>query len=164
MCTPTRTALLTGRYWSRFGNTTAQNEQVLPFGTVTIASAFQDSGYATFVSGKWHLGSLKKWGPLRSWFSKFSRLSGWRSRPWNHLYKPGPCSVTWHRNDELIKQEGHVTDLITEETVRFIEKKREEPFFIYVPFTAPHIPIDEPQKWLNRCKHIPEGEDSMPPA
>ena len=156
MCTPTRTALLTGRYWSRFGNTTAQNEQVLPFGTVTIASAFRDSGYATFISGKWHLGSLKKWGPLQFGFQNSHGSLAGGVNPWNHLYKPGPYSVTWHRNDELIKQEGHVTDLITEETVRFIEKKREEPFFIYVPFTAPHIPIDEPQKWLNRCKHIPE--------
>ena len=66
---------------------------------------------------------------------------------------------------ELIKQEGHVTDLITEETVRFIEKKREEPFFIYVPFTAPHIPIDEPQKVAQSLQaYPPKSEDSMPPA
>lgn len=156
MCTPTRAALLTGRYWSRFGCTSAQNELVLPFGTVTLASTLKANGYDTFISGKWHLGSKKKWGPLQFGFRRSHGSLAGGVNPWNHLYKPGAYSVTWHRDDELIEQEGHVTDLIAEETVRFIEEKREGPFFAYVPFTAPHVPIDEPQKWLDRCKHLPE--------
>ncbi len=156
MCTPTRAALLTGRYWSRFGNTTAQNELVLPFGTATLASALKSKGYDTFISGKWHLGSKKKWGPLQFGFRRSHGSLAGGVNPWNHLYKPGPYSVTWHRDDELIEQEGHVTDLITEETIRFIEQKRDGPFLAYVPFTAPHVPIDEPRKWLDRCQHIPK--------
>ena len=156
MCTPTRAALLTGRYWSRFGCTSAQNELVLPFGTATLASALKANGYDTFISGKWHLGSLKKWGPLQFGFRRSHGSLAGGVNPWNHLYKPGPYSVTWHRNDELIEEKGHVTDLIPEETVRFIEQKRDGPFMAYVPFTAPHVPIDEPQKWLDACRHIPQ--------
>lgn len=156
MCTPTRAALLTGRYWSRFGNTSAANNQVLPFETVTLASALKNSGYDTFISGKWHLGSMKKCGPLQFGFRRSHGSLAGGVNPWNHLYKPGPYSVTWHRNDTLIEQEGHVTDLITSETIKFIEEKRDGPFLVYVPFTAPHVPIDEPRKWLDRCKDIPK--------
>jgi len=155
MCTPTRAALLTGRYWSRFGNTTAINTQVLPLGTVTLASALKNTGYDTFISGKWHLGSMKKCGPLQFGFRRSHGSLAGGVNPWNHLYKPGPYSVTWHRDDTLIEQEGHVTDLITSETIQFIEEERDGSFLAYVPFTAPHIPIDEPPKWLDRCKHIP---------
>ena len=156
MCTPTRAALLSGRYWSRFGVVSAQNELVLPFGTATLASALRANGYDTFISGKWHLGSLKKWGPLQFGFRRSHGSLAGGVNPWNHLYKPGRYSVTWHRDDELIKQKGHVTDLITEETIRFIEQKRDGPFLAYVPFTAPHVPLDEPQSWLDRCKDVPE--------
>ena len=51
-------------------------------------------------------------------------------------------------------EEGHVTDLIAREAVRWIEGRNEKPFFLYLPFTAPHIPIDEPQRWLNLYPNI----------
>lgn len=154
MCTPTRVGLLTGRYWSRFGNTTPSNTQVLPFSTVTLASSLKSTGYDTCITGKWHLGSLPKWGPRKFGFNQSHGSLAGGVNPWNHLYKHGPYSKTWHRNDQLIEEEGHVTDLITREAVKFIEQKRDGPFFVYVPFTAVHTPFDEPQEWLDRCKHI----------
>jgi len=154
MCTPTRTALLTGRYWSRFGCTTPKNERVLPWKTWTLARALKQAGYTTCITGKWHLGSKTEWGPKKFGFDHSHGSLAGGVNPINHLYKRGPYSKTWHRNDRLIDEEGHVTDLIGAEAVKFIESKHTKPFFIYVPFTAVHTPFDEPQEWLDGASHI----------
>jgi len=157
MCTPTRAALLTGRYWSRFGNTTPSNERVLPWKTWTLARALKQAGYTTHISGKWHLGSKPGWGPRKFGFDHSHGSLAGGVTPYTHLYKRGPYSKTWHRNGMPIEEEGHVTDLIGTEAVKFIEADHTDPFFIYVPFTAVHTPFDEPQEWLDGAAHIDEG-------
>lgn len=158
MCSPTRTALMSGRYASRFGVTAAQSNRAMPFNTVTIASALQSLGYDTAITGKWHLGSLPEWGPRKFGFNHTYGALGGGTGPIDHLYKTGPYSPNWHRNDQYIKEEGHVTDLITQEAIAWLGKPRTGPFFLYVPFTAIHIPIKEPQKWL---KLYPEITDKV---
>jgi arylsulfatase A-like enzyme len=149
MCSPTRAALLSGRYASRFGVTGAQNERAFPFGTVTLPAALKEAGYDTAITGKWHLGSLPEWGPNHFGFDhSYGSLAG-GCGPYDHRYKQGPYTETWHRNEERISEEGHITDLIAGEAVRWIENRGDRPFFLYVPFTAPHIPIQEPQRWLD---------------
>lgn len=157
MCTPTRAGFLTGRYWSRFGNTKPSNERVLPWDTVTLAKALRDAGYDTAITGKWHLGSKAEWGPRKFGFNHSYGSLGGGVTPWNHRYKRGPHTDTWHRDDVLLEEKGHVTDLIAAEAVRFIETKRDTPFFLYVPFTAVHTPFDEPQAWLDSAAHVPEA-------
>ncbi|MBI5396724.1 MAG: sulfatase-like hydrolase/transferase [Verrucomicrobia bacterium] len=159
LCSPTRAALLTGRYASRFGCTKPSNPRVLPFDTVTLASALKGAGYDTAITGKWHLGSLPEWGPQKFGFDfGYGSLAGGVG-PYDHRYKSGPFTKTWHRNGQLIEEEGHVTDLIAREAVRFVETKRDRPFFLYVPFTAIHIPMDEPEKWQEMNAHFTdEGE------
>ena len=77
VCSPTRTALMTGRYASRFGVTTPQNDRALPFDTVTIARALNSVGYDTALAGKWHLGSDPNWGPQRFGFDdSYGSLAG----------------------------------------------------------------------------------------
>lgn len=156
MCTPTRAALLTGRYWSRFGNTTPSNERVLPWDTWTLARALKDAGYSTAMTGKWHLGSKPECGARQFGFERSHGSLAGGVNPVNHLYKHGPYSKTWHRDDQLIEEQGHATDLIGAEGVKFIEAgaKQDEPFFIYVPFTAVHTPFDEPQKWLDAAAQV----------
>jgi arylsulfatase A-like enzyme len=154
VCTPTRAALLSGRYWSRFGNTAPSNTRVYPFETVTLASALRSVGYATGITGKWHLGSLPEWGPGKFGFDHaYGSLAGGVG-PWNHRYKRGDYTHTWHRNGELIEEEGHVTDLLTAEAVKFLAAKRDGPFFLYVPFTAVHHPLDEPNEWLAKGRRV----------
>jgi arylsulfatase A-like enzyme len=158
VCSPTRTGLLTGRCWSRFGITTPTNELALPTDTVTLSRALESSGYDTCLIGKWHLGSLPKWGPNHFGFDhSYGSLAGGIS-PWNHRYKKGPYSITWHRNEELIEEQGHVTDLLTDEAVRWIESRGTSPFFLYVPYTAVHLPIKEPAEWLGRAPKSITGD------
>lgn len=149
MCSPTRATLLSGRYASRFGVSMAQNERAYPFGTTTLASALKSVGYDTALIGKWHLGSAPEWGPQKFGFDySYGTLAG-GCGPYSHLYKPGPYERSWHRNGKLITEEGHVTDLITREAVKWLGERGDKPFLLYVPFTAPHVPIKEPKKWLD---------------
>ena len=77
VCSPTRAALLSGRYCSRFGVTSPQSSQAFPFGTVTMASALKARGYETCITGKWHLGSLPEWGPRKFGFDRsYGALGG----------------------------------------------------------------------------------------
>ena len=158
VCSPTRTGLLTGRVWSRWGVTNPQNERALPPGTTTLASALRSVGYATCLTGKWHLGSLPEWGPNHFGFDhSYGSLAGGVS-PWNHFYKKGQFSRTWHRNEKLIDEPGHVTDLITQEAVNWIARQGAEPFFLYVPYTAVHLPVKEPPEWVERVPADIQGE------
>ena len=158
VCSPTRTGLLTGRCWSRFGITTPTNELALPMDTVTLPHALKSAGYDTCLAGKWHLGSLPKWGPNHFGFDhSYGSLAGGIS-PWNHRYKKGTYSITWHRNEKLIEEPGHVTDLLTNEAVRWIESRSSSPFFLYVPYTAVHLPIKEPDEWLQRVPKSITGD------
>lgn len=158
VCSPTRTGLMTGRCWSRFGVTNAQNERALPRDTVTLPRALKSVGYDTCLTGKWHLGSLPEQGPNHFGFDhSYGSLAGGVS-PWNHRYKQGPFTQTWHRNENLLEEPGHVTDLITSEAVKWIESRGTAPFFLYVPFTAVHLPIKEPDEWLCRVPDSITGD------
>lgn len=154
VCSPTRTGLMTGRCWSRFGVTTPQNERALPWDTVTLPRALKGVGYDTCLTGKWHLGSKPEWGPNHFGFDhSYGSLAGGVG-PWDHHYKKGPFSETWHRNEKLLTETGHVTDLITQEACEWLGGRGGKPFFLYVPFTAVHLPLKEPEEWLSK---VPAG-------
>lgn len=150
VCSPTRASLLTGRYPSRYGILAPLSDEAgLPAGTVTIAGLLKRNGYDTGLSGKWHLGAEAGGRPLNYGFnSSYGYLRG-QIDPYTHLYKDG--SKTWHRNDVLMDEEGHATDLITENAIRFITKPREKgtPFFLYLAYSVPHIPLEEPKQWTD---------------
>lgn len=154
MCSPTRAALLSGRYASRFGVTAAQNQRAYPWDTITLAGGLKAAGYETALTGKWHLGSKPDEGPQKFGFDHgYGSLAGGVT-PYSHRYKEGEFTVTWHRNGKLIEEEGHVTDLIAREAVQWLEQRGGKPFFLYVPFTAIHVPIAEPEKWLKANAHL----------
>ncbi|MCA9259883.1 MAG: sulfatase-like hydrolase/transferase, partial [Planctomycetales bacterium] len=158
VCSPTRASLLSGRYWSRFGVTTPTNERVFGDEVVTLPKALQACGYDTCLIGKWHLGSRPEWGPNRFGFKyAYGSLAGGVG-PYRHAYKESPFSQTWHRNGEFIEEEGHVTDLLTAEATRYIATQAHEPFFLYVPLTAVHLPIQEPEEWLKRAQYYGSTE------
>lgn len=158
VCSPTRSSLLSGRYATRFGVTTPQNERAYRWDTVTLARALKSVGYDTALIGKWHLGSLPEQGPNHFGFDhSYGSLAGGVS-PWNHRYKQGQFSRTWHRNEQFVEETSHVTDLIASEAIRWIESRGPAPYFLYLPFTAVHLPLKEPEEWVARLPAAVQGD------
>jgi arylsulfatase A-like enzyme len=158
VCSPTRTGLMTGRCWSRFGVVNPQSERALPWDTVTLPRVMKSAGYDTCLTGKWHLGSLPEQGPNHFGFDHSYGSLGGGVTPYSHKYKKGRFTDTWHRNEKLIEETGYVTDLIASEAVRWIESRGAAPFFLYVPFTAVHLPIKEPDEWVARVPAAIKGD------
>lgn len=150
-CTPTRVSLMTGKYPSRYGITGPDYGEVIDLGDPTLASVLKENGYFTAIAGKWHMGS-PPYTPLKYGFqSSYGYFDG-QIDPYTHEYKTETELTkreSWHRNDEYLVEEGHVTDLLTAEAIRIIEEEREEPFFLYVAHHVPHYPLDEPGEWMS---------------
>jgi arylsulfatase A-like enzyme len=158
-CTPTRTALMTGRYQQRVGGLECalglgnvgryddairlanQHELGLPAEQSVLARGLKDAGYATAICGKWHLGYEPKFLPLKHGFDyAFGSLGG--AVDYFHHHEPGGEPMLF-LNDRPIKRDGYMTDLIAEEACAFLRRSK-QPFFLYVPFTAPHSPFQGP--------------------
>lgn len=159
VCTPTRTALLSGRWTSRFGPQalSPSNLRVYAPGTVTLASALKQAGYSTAMAGKWHLGSKPEWGPNHYGFDhSYGSLNG-AVDPWTHQYRRGPYLDTWHRDGRIFQEEGNATELVADEVKRRI-REAASPWFIYVPFHAVHLPVDAPDQYKKPYRDETFGE------
>lgn len=140
MCSPTRAALLTGRYQQRVGIERALNigDFGLPHEAITIAERLKEAGYATAVFGKWHLGSQERSNPLYHGFDVFRGHLTSATDYKSHVDRDG--NYDWFNNKEINQNSNYNTIQITEDAVGFIEKAREKPFFMYVSHSAIHFP------------------------
>jgi arylsulfatase A-like enzyme len=147
-CSPSRVALISGRFPSRYGVLgPLAATTLMPGSEAHLPQQLRDLGYSTHISGKWHIGEVPENRPLRYGFTtSYGYLRG-QIDPYTHRYKYGN-HVTWHRNDEFIHEDGHVTRLITDEAIRVVESAGNRPFFLYVAHHAPHYPHNESPEWI----------------
>ena len=149
VCSPTRFALMTGRWQYRFrggaeeplgSRTRGHPELGLPAALPTLPSLLRDAGYATALVGKWHLGYPPHFGPLRSGYEEFFGTMGGGIDYFSHRDRRGVHDL--YENDREIAQPGYATDLFTARAVDFIERRRDgaRPFLLSLHYTAPHWP------------------------
>lgn len=148
-CSPTRAALLAGRSPSRFGilePIADRSTLALPPDTTTLAGVLKSRGYRTALVGKWHLGLRPEVGPRRYGFERSYGYFHGQLDQFSHRYKNG--DRTWHRDDAFVDEQGHATDLIAAEAIRYLHEDRKQPFFLQVAFSVPHHPLQEEARWL----------------
>ena len=155
-CSPSRVGILLGRNPSRYdilGAIGQRSLQAIPKDAITLARAFKLRGYATAISGKWHLGLRPEVGPLQFGFDyTYGCLHGQIDPVGAKRYKNG--DLTWHRMDQFIEEPGHVTDLIVDEAIRVIERWDDRPYFLYLPFNAPHGPFAGERAWSEPYENV----------
>ena len=150
VCSPTRAALMTGRYATRTGVYTIVRPKAqwgLPLQERTLANALHDAGYETAITGKWHLGEFDPaYVPTSRGFDhQYGHYFG-AIDYFTHL-RDG--SYDWYRDDKELREEGYSTHLIAKEACRLITAKdKTRPIFLYVPFNGVHSPMQVPDSYL----------------
>jgi len=170
VCAPSRAGLLTGRYQDRFGYSrnplyrpfdpeigVSLNEQMLP-------DFLQQSGYNTMAIGKWHLGVHQQYRPWKRGFKEFFGFLGGGHRyfPEEYLISNQDSAKNEEqsyrtkliRNQNAVEESEYITDAFSREAVSYIERNKEQPFFLYLAYNAPHAPLQATQKYLQRFNQI----------
>ncbi len=145
LCTPARAAVMTGRYPYRTGAIdTYLGRSMLHPDEVTLAQVLRGSGYATCLSGKWHLGDCYPMRPEDQGFDEaLYHLGGGLRQPANHNYPDDSYfdPLLMHHG-EPERREGYCTDIFTDHALAFIEANQQRPWFCYLAFNAPHSPFE----------------------
>lgn len=161
VCSPSRASLLTGRNHHRAGVpsnvSSAPNRPGMPTGEITFAELVRPLGYRTGLVGKWHLGTTEECLPNGQGFDDFFGFQSGCLNYYTHIFTyDEPLRHDLWRNREEIREDGkYFTELVAREAVRFLEENRERPFLLYVPFNAPHYPMQAPPEWFKKYAELP---------
>jgi len=165
VCSPTRSALMTGRYPYRTGIVdTFMGRSMMHAGEITLAERLGVAGYKTGIFGKWHLGDNY---PLRAQDQGFQESltirGGGIGQPSDPPGGDKYQDATMYRNGKAEKTSGYCTDVFTDAAIEFMAAHKERPFFAYVPFNAPHTPLEIPDGYVRtyRDAGVPYGTSSV---
>ncbi len=166
-CSPTRCALLTGRYQQRVGGLEcaigvgdtgrydeaawlqSRGDLGLPASDAALAPLLAKAGYDTAIFGKWHFGYREKFLPTRQGFQEFFGILGGAADYYTHEEpNEGRGQKPLFLNETRVDRKGSLTDLFTESAVSWLARRRpDKPFFLYLPFTTPHDPLQNPAEF-----------------
>lgn len=171
VCAPTRSSLMTGRFSLRTGiRDTYNGGAIMASDEVTIAEMLKEADYSTGIFGKWHLGDNYPFRPGDQGFDEsLIHLSGGMGQPgdFTTFFKNDSSyfdPVLWHNNQQETYK-GYCSDIFAENAIHFIEKNKDNPFFCYLAFNAPHSPLQVPEKYYAKYKDIdPSAGYSSPLA
>lgn len=163
-CSPTRTSLFSGQYQQRIGGLecaigvgnvgryddairlAARGQLGLPVEDNVLVRGFQERGYESTLFGKWHLGYEDHFTPRRHGFTKWFGVIGGNSDYFHYVEEDGFYAL--QQDDQTIQAEGYLTDLITERALAYLDSRPgEQPFFLFLPYTTPHTPIQGPNDY-----------------
>ena len=167
-CTPTRAALISGRYQQRFrleqalGNAnTPAAEQGLPATGRSLPQLLKNNGYATGLVGKWHLGYKPEFSPNAHGFDYFFGFKSGYIDYYQHTDGAGMPDL--FENATPVQVAGYSTDLITDRSVTFIQQNAQRPFFLEVAYNAAHWPYqvpDKPSTAIGNARHLFAHDES----
>lgn len=147
VCSPTRAALLSGQYQQRTRVDRVlyadEHDLGLPLDVLLLPEVLKPAGYTTALFGKWHLGYPTAHFPTRQGFDAFVGFVAGNIDYFAHTTRLGEPDL-W-RGETAIQDERYLTDLIADEALAFLEAHRGEPFFLFLPFSAPHDPWQGPE-------------------
>ncbi len=147
VCAPTRASLLTGNYHLRTGCAwVTRGLETMRLSQITMPDVFKVSGYKTGYFGKWHNGSAYPYHPLGRGFEHFF---GFCAGHWNNYF-----NTSLEENGLTVQTKGYITDVLTDNAIRFLKNVKHQPFFCYIAYNTPHSPFQVPDWYFDKYRAL----------